>query len=408
MSHIKRRIVDVLQPGETMLQALRRLKGNSNRKEKTLAETKIVSDQLTEDAMKLMEDVDYNVYDEKQEVFHREAEGFENLVRARGEGTSSSSGNKQPNSSGMSDSGLNGIPSADNTTNNEDDSFDMFAEDDDKSTVDPSAGIGSTENDYVFDESSGYYYSSSLGYYYDPSSGLYCSAASGQWCSCNQETGVHVTKKPVTMRSCHQGKAMEMELQHSGMELESQVSHPAVRGTYGSFIQISTCLGLMGALLIGIPVKSISGWWRICFWLSTIPSTILALAMIFCAESPHWLYKFVIKRSKIISKKCNQFRFLFCLILENLLNGYGASWMQSKIGDLGSNTTLKEHHLSLLFKCDGFDKASSRKINWHTNDDISLNYFLGLKKIVLKTALWNEKNQCGMKRICLLDVLMCP
>ncbi|KAL7599637.1 hypothetical protein Lser_V15G21434 [Lactuca serriola] len=154
-----------------------------------LAETKIVSDRLTEDAMKLMEDADYNVYDEKQEVFQREVGGFENLAHARGEGTSSSSGNKQPNSSGMSDYGLNGIPSADNTSNNEYDSFDMFAEDDDKSTVDPSAGIGSTENDYVFDESSGYYYSISLGYYYDPSSRLYCSAASGQWCSCNQETG---------------------------------------------------------------------------------------------------------------------------------------------------------------------------------------------------------------------------
>nr|XP_043628611.1 probable plastidic glucose transporter 2 [Erigeron canadensis]XP_043628613.1 probable plastidic glucose transporter 2 [Erigeron canadensis] len=71
----------------------------------------------------------------------------------------------------------------------------------------------------------------------------------------------------------------------------TEVSPPSVRGTYGSFIQISTCLGLMGALLIGIPVKSISGWWRICFWLSTIPSSLLALAMIFCAESPHWLYK---------------------------------------------------------------------------------------------------------------------
>ncbi|KAL4563928.1 hypothetical protein LXL04_027977 [Taraxacum kok-saghyz] len=71
----------------------------------------------------------------------------------------------------------------------------------------------------------------------------------------------------------------------------TEVSPPAVRGTYGSFIQISTCLGLMGALLIGIPVKTVPGWWRICFWLSTIPSTILALAMIFCAESPHWLYK---------------------------------------------------------------------------------------------------------------------
>ncbi|XP_071723691.1 probable plastidic glucose transporter 2 [Rutidosis leptorrhynchoides] len=71
----------------------------------------------------------------------------------------------------------------------------------------------------------------------------------------------------------------------------TEVSPSSVRGTYGSFIQISTCLGLMGALLIGIPVKSIPGWWRMCFWLSTIPAIVLAIAMMFCAESPHWLYK---------------------------------------------------------------------------------------------------------------------
>ncbi|KAK9060294.1 hypothetical protein SSX86_020998 [Deinandra increscens subsp. villosa] len=179
---IKRRIADVLEPGETVLQALRRLKGSSSgRKEKMSAETKLLFDQLTEDAMKLMEDGDYNVYDEKQEVFQREAEGFEKLARARGEGTSSSSGNNH----------LNGTHAADNTLNNEDD-FDMFAEnDDDKATVDPSNGTGPTQNDYVFDESSGYYYSSSLGYYYDPSSGLYCNAASGLWYSYNQETGAY-------------------------------------------------------------------------------------------------------------------------------------------------------------------------------------------------------------------------
>ncbi|KAA8523130.1 hypothetical protein F0562_009553 [Nyssa sinensis] len=71
----------------------------------------------------------------------------------------------------------------------------------------------------------------------------------------------------------------------------TEVSPAFVRGTYGSFIQIATCLGIMGALFIGIPVKSIAGWWRVCFWVSTIPATILALAMVFCAESPHWLYK---------------------------------------------------------------------------------------------------------------------
>ncbi|KAL0346607.1 UNVERIFIED_CONTAM: putative plastidic glucose transporter 2 [Sesamum calycinum] len=71
----------------------------------------------------------------------------------------------------------------------------------------------------------------------------------------------------------------------------TEISPAHVRGTYGSFIQIASCFGLMGALLIGIPVRSIFGWWRICFWISTIPASMLALLMMFCAESPHWLYK---------------------------------------------------------------------------------------------------------------------
>ncbi|PQP96533.1 putative plastidic glucose transporter 2 isoform X1 [Prunus yedoensis var. nudiflora] len=71
----------------------------------------------------------------------------------------------------------------------------------------------------------------------------------------------------------------------------TEVSPAFVRGTYGSLIQIATCLGLMGALFVGIPVKEIVGWWRVCFWVSTIPAAILALAMLFCAESPHWLHK---------------------------------------------------------------------------------------------------------------------
>ncbi|KAL2228982.1 UNVERIFIED_CONTAM: putative plastidic glucose transporter 2 [Sesamum indicum] len=71
----------------------------------------------------------------------------------------------------------------------------------------------------------------------------------------------------------------------------TEISPAHVRGTYGSFIQIATCLGLMGALAIGIPVRSVFGWWRICFWVSTIPAALLALLMRFCAESPHWLYK---------------------------------------------------------------------------------------------------------------------
>ncbi|KAG2722903.1 hypothetical protein I3760_02G148600 [Carya illinoinensis] len=71
----------------------------------------------------------------------------------------------------------------------------------------------------------------------------------------------------------------------------AEVSPAFVRGTFGSFTQIATCLGLMGALFIGLPAKEIVGWWRICFWVSAIPAAVLALSIEFCAESPHWLLK---------------------------------------------------------------------------------------------------------------------
>lgn len=71
----------------------------------------------------------------------------------------------------------------------------------------------------------------------------------------------------------------------------AEISPPSVRGTYGSFIQIATCLGLLGALLVGISLKEIVGGWRVCFWLSAAPAALLAICMEYCAESPHWLFK---------------------------------------------------------------------------------------------------------------------
>lgn len=185
---IKRRIANVLEPGETVLQALKRLKGSNDKRVKMSAETKCIFDQLTEDAMRLMETGDYNVYHEEQEVFVREAEGYEALARARNNDISG----------------------------NEDDALDMFADEDDNlasnseqnnHTSVPSAGTSSQlavdngsqdsgsswagQSDYVYDEASGYYYSSSLGYYYDPSTGFFCSASSGQWYMYNEATGTY-------------------------------------------------------------------------------------------------------------------------------------------------------------------------------------------------------------------------
>ncbi|KAL3814415.1 hypothetical protein ACJIZ3_015683 [Penstemon smallii] len=176
LAEINRRIADALEPGETVLRALRRLKGSTDKKQKMSAETKQLFDQLTEDAMKLMENGDYNVYEEKQESFKREAEGYEKLVNTRKQGLSESM-----------------VLS---------DDFDIFADDDANAagnlntngsgsiSAEPSES-GDQQNDYVYDESSGYYYSSSLGYYYDPSTGFYCSAASGKWYSYNQESGTY-------------------------------------------------------------------------------------------------------------------------------------------------------------------------------------------------------------------------
>ncbi|KAL1336252.1 hypothetical protein AAHE18_10G048800 [Arachis hypogaea] len=221
---MKRRIANALEPGETVLQALRRLKGNSDRKAKMSAETKIVFDQLTEDAMKLMENGEYNVYHEKKEVFEREAEGYEKLARAKGVGTSMPSTEANTSLNGekslLSDDMDSGLPSATFSTaamgtsnpnlasaevsGSGADDYDMFADDENTTTkhsdennlvsqpsTDAINSGGALQNDYVYDESSGYYYSSSLGYYYDPNTGLYCSAVSGQWYSFNEETNTY-------------------------------------------------------------------------------------------------------------------------------------------------------------------------------------------------------------------------
>lgn len=71
----------------------------------------------------------------------------------------------------------------------------------------------------------------------------------------------------------------------------AEVSPAYVRGTFGSFPQLATCLGLLVTFLVGIPAKETMGWWRVCFWAPVIPAAILAMSMELCAESPHWLFK---------------------------------------------------------------------------------------------------------------------
>ncbi|KAL3689322.1 hypothetical protein R1sor_015631 [Riccia sorocarpa] len=222
---IKLRIADALQPGETVLKALRRLKGTpreGGKREKMSEANKAIFDQLTEDAVKLLDDGDYNVYEETRETFQREAEGYAAVARLRAGVTSdtvagsSQAGNgsdmfgdddEDPEQAGPSNQNSAVAPAAVNPDAK--DVHDMFGDDDD---VTP-ASIGSVSNGgaaqeaaapssegaapvdgsgYVYDESSGYYYNSELGYYYDANSGLYCSANTGVWYRFDEERNTYV------------------------------------------------------------------------------------------------------------------------------------------------------------------------------------------------------------------------
>jgi sugar porter (SP) family MFS transporter len=71
----------------------------------------------------------------------------------------------------------------------------------------------------------------------------------------------------------------------------SEVAPTKFRGALGSLCQIGTCVGIIAALLIGIPAETDPHWWRTMLWLATIPGVALIVGMQFAAESPRWLGK---------------------------------------------------------------------------------------------------------------------
>ncbi|KAJ6706545.1 PROTEIN LIN1 [Salix purpurea] len=149
-------------------------------------ETQLLFDQLTEDANKLLDHGEYNVYHDKREVFKREAEGYERLALARGKvasiseglegsgygmekGLSSSLTSPGTASSALSDVNVGppipGVSTAE-IPSHDGDAFDMFGDDEDNGTaiagqsssngLNAISGAESLQNDYVYDETSGY------------------------------------------------------------------------------------------------------------------------------------------------------------------------------------------------------------------------------------------------------------
>ncbi|OMO92311.1 Sugar/inositol transporter [Corchorus capsularis] len=69
----------------------------------------------------------------------------------------------------------------------------------------------------------------------------------------------------------------------------SEVAPTKYRGSLGALCQIGTCLGIILSLFLGIPVEDDPHWWRIMFYIASVPGFLLALGMQFAVESPRWL-----------------------------------------------------------------------------------------------------------------------
>ncbi|KAD5960896.1 hypothetical protein E3N88_12368 [Mikania micrantha] len=69
----------------------------------------------------------------------------------------------------------------------------------------------------------------------------------------------------------------------------SEISPTEIRGTLGSINQLFICIGILAALVAGLPLASNPLWWRTMFAISAIPSVLLALGMTISPESPRWL-----------------------------------------------------------------------------------------------------------------------
>ncbi|EXC20499.1 Plastidic glucose transporter 4 [Morus notabilis] len=69
----------------------------------------------------------------------------------------------------------------------------------------------------------------------------------------------------------------------------SEISPTEIRGALGSVNQLFICIGILAALIAGLPLAGNPLWWRTMFGIAIVPSVLLALGMAVSPESPRWL-----------------------------------------------------------------------------------------------------------------------
>ncbi|OVA12997.1 Sugar/inositol transporter [Macleaya cordata] len=71
----------------------------------------------------------------------------------------------------------------------------------------------------------------------------------------------------------------------------SEISPTEIRGALGSVNQLFICIGILAALVAGLPLAGNPLWWRTMFGIAMVPSILLALGMGISPESPRWLFQ---------------------------------------------------------------------------------------------------------------------
>ncbi|GMH28023.1 hypothetical protein Nepgr_029866 [Nepenthes gracilis] len=69
----------------------------------------------------------------------------------------------------------------------------------------------------------------------------------------------------------------------------SEISLTKIWGALGSVNQLFICIGILAALVVGLPLAGNPRWWRTMFRIAVVPSFLLALGMALSPESPRWL-----------------------------------------------------------------------------------------------------------------------
>ncbi|KAK7316181.1 hypothetical protein VNO77_34989 [Canavalia gladiata] len=71
----------------------------------------------------------------------------------------------------------------------------------------------------------------------------------------------------------------------------SEISPTEIRGALGSVNQLFICIGILLALVAGLPLAGNPIWWRTMFGIAVVPAILLALGMAISPESPRWLFQ---------------------------------------------------------------------------------------------------------------------